>query len=137
MKKLPSLGLLAVLALAAAGCGEDEPNLYIVNGPHAVRAADGSVSITGELWSVIPWPADHEFCVTVIWNEPSPSGPGLNMDQECSINAVPLEPNGNDGFHFELHSFRPPTAGSTIDITVVSDHFGQRGEAYAVTIDSP
>jgi hypothetical protein len=139
MNQRATLFLLTAL-LCAPACGEDGPHLYFVSGPTAVREADGIVRIDGELWSVMQWPEGHSFCVTALWNEPIPGGPELNKDEVCSTDAVPLpSTTGGQSWPYTLRSLRPVAAnsGTTIDVTLVSEHFDNRGEPYTVTVESP
>ena len=130
---LRSVGLVLVLA----GCHEDGPNLYVVSGPTATREGDGTVRVEGALWSVVPWPAGHEFCVRAAWN--APGEPAIATSEVCSDDPVPLpdttEAQGE--WPFMLRSSQPITAtGVTIDV-VITTEYEDPADHYRVTIDSP
>lgn len=133
--------LLLGLLLSLAGCGEEGPHLYFVQGPTAFRGSDSIVYVRGMLWSVIPWPAGSEFCVKASWDRPVPLGGVTNpMAELCSTSAVPVDPEGNEHFNVELASSESIPSGLPpwkLKVTLSSEYHENKGHDAEVVLDVP
>ncbi len=143
-KKNPKCFAAALsFCLLLTACGEDEPFLYFVSGPTLNQDKNGRVQVSGELWSVIPWPAGSEFCVTATWEPPYPPGTHLLLDQVCASAAVPESELAEVGFPFTLRAAEAvaaPAPGAppwTLSVGITSEHHGNREEYVSATLTVP